>query len=76
MIMNHENLEDLRSHQTIEYPNKSTTFHEAWFNPDHKEQKGWREEINKEFQDLMKHDVYRRIKHDQVPSDRWTIGSK
>ena len=40
------------------------------------EQKGWGDTIIKEFDTMTKRKVLERIKHDQVPKERRTIGSK
>ena len=53
-----------------------TTFQEAWNCPVHVESEGRRDTIKKEFNDMMKRGVRRRVKVCQVPHNRRTIGSK
>ena len=62
--------------EEVEYTSEPTTFQEAWHHPDPAEREGWRDAIKKEFHDMMKRGVWRRVKCNQVPSDRRTIGSK
>ena len=47
---------------------EAVTFSEAWDHPHHTEQKGWREAIRNEFEDMKKRKVWRRVRHSQIPS--------
>ena len=58
------------------YPDERTTFQEAWNHEDTQEREGWQNAIKKEFQDMLKRGFWRRIKKNEVPNDRRTIGSK
>ena len=62
--------------ESVTYPDEPTTFQDAWHHKDAQEREGWRKAIKKEFHDMMKRGVWRRIKRSEVPSDRRTIGSK
>ena len=62
--------------ETKEYSDEPIMFNDAWFYPNKIEQKGWRYAIIKEFDVMTKRKVWERIKRDQVPKDRRTIGSK
>lgn len=62
--------------EEVEYPSEPTSFREAWDHPDPIEREGWRDAIRKEFHDMIKRGVWRRVKRTQVPSNRRTIGSK
>jgi hypothetical protein len=53
-----------------------TTFEAAWNHPSVKERTGWRGAIRKEFQDMNKRAVWRRVKRDQVPDNKRVIGCK
>ena len=52
------------------------TFDEAWEHPNISERKYWREAIRKEFNDMIKRQVWRETDIDQIPSNRRLIGSK
>ena len=52
------------------------TFTEAWDHPDHRERRRWRETIRKEFEDMKKRKIWRRLKRSQISSNRRTIGSE
>ena len=64
------------SEKVEEYPEEPQSFEDAWNNLDSKDREGWREAIRKEFTDMIKRGVWRRIKKNEVPENRRTIGSK
>ena len=66
----------LASESTMKYPDEPTMFQEVWHHEDAQEREGWQTAIRKEFHDMIKRGVWRRIKKREVPSDRRTIGSK
>ena len=51
-------------------------FKEAWNHPDEYEKAKWREAIKKEFNDMFKHQVWEKIKKEDIPSDRRILGNK
>ena len=53
-----------------------TNFEEAWEHPNISERKYWREAIRKEFNDMIKRQVWRETDIDQIASNRRLIGSK
>ena len=66
----------LSGEEVLSYPDEPTSFEEAWYNADPREQEGWRSAIKKEFNDMKKMKVWRRIKKSEVPSERRIIGNK
>ena len=52
------------------------TFDEAWNHPDPVERAHWREAITKEFGDMHKRKVWRKVKRWNVPEGRRCIGHK
>ena len=59
--------------QELEDPD---SFQEAWNHLDPEQRRKWREAIWKEFGDMVKYKVWKKIPHNQVPPERQTIGSK
>ena len=53
-----------------------SSFQEAWNHPDPEQRKKWRGAIRKEFSDMIKYQVWRKIQRNRVPPERRTIGSK
>ena len=53
-----------------------SNFDSAWNHPDKNQRMKWREAIKKEFGDMMKYKVWRKIPRSEVPYERRTIGSK
>ena len=51
-------------------------FQEAWNHPDEEEKEHWRTAIKKEFNDMTKREVWRKINVREIPEDRRLIGSK
>jgi len=51
-------------------------FKEAWNHPDEYEKTKWREAIKKEFNDIFKHQVWEKIKKENIPSDRRILRNK
>ena len=56
--------------------NEPRTFKEAWNHPDHEEQVNWPNAIKKEFNDMMKQGVWKRIPKTYVTKGRTLIGNK
>jgi hypothetical protein len=56
--------------------NEPRSFNEAWNNKDIEEQKNWRIAIRKEFNDMIKRGVWRRMSKSQLPTGRTLIGNK
>jgi hypothetical protein len=56
--------------------NEPKTFKEAWYYEDIEEQKNWRIAIKKEFNDMIKRGVWKRISTQQLPTGRTLIGNK
>ena len=52
------------------------TFKEAWNHPDPMQRVKWREAIRKEFRDMVKRKVWRRVKKSSIPSNRRCVKSK
>ena len=52
------------------------TFKEAWNHPDPRQRAKWREAIRKEFRDMIKRKVWRRVKKSSIPSNRRCVKSK
>lgn len=52
------------------------TFQEAWNHPDPKQRAMWREAIRKEFHDMIKRKVWRRVKKSSIPSNRRCVKCK
>ena len=66
----------LSGEEVKSYPDEPSAFQEAWHHPDPVEWEGWRTAIRKEFHDMIRMKVWRRIKRRDIPSDRRVIGSK
>ena len=64
------------SEKVEDYPEEPQSFQEAWHHPNLTDREGWRNAIRKEFSDMIKRGVWRRIKKREVPPNRRTIGSK
>ena len=52
------------------------TFKEAWNHPDPMQRAKWREAIRKEFRDMIKRKVWRRVKKSSIPNNRRCVKSK
>ena len=52
------------------------SFSEAWNHPDHVEREAWRTAIRKEFGDMIRNNVWRKVKRDMVPKNRRVLGCK
>ena len=52
------------------------TFQEAWNHPDPVQRAKWREAIRKEFHDMLKRKVWRRVKKSSIPANRRCVKSK
>ncbi len=52
------------------------TFQEAWNHPDLKQYMKWREAIRKEFADMNKQQVWRKVKCDKIPKGRHCVKCK
>ncbi len=65
--------DDATKQQPFEEPK---TFQQAWYHPDEYQCKMWREAIRKEYQDMIKHKVWRRTSKRQIPSNRRCIKCK
>ncbi len=55
---------------------KPRTFQEAWNHPDLKHFIKWREAIRKEFSNMNKQQVWRKIKCDKIPKGRHCVECK
>ena len=53
--------------ETVEYPDEPLVFNDAWDHPNEIEQKGWREAIIKEFDDMSKRKVWEKLKETKYP---------
>ena len=62
--------------ETTTYLDEPTTFREAWYHAITQEREGWQNTSRKEFHNMIKRGVWRRIKKREVLSDKQTIGSK
>ena len=51
-------------------------FQEVWNHPDEEEKEHWRTAIKKEFNDMTKREVWRKVNVKEIPKDRRLIGSK
>ena len=51
-------------------------FQEAWNHPDEQEREHWGLAIKKEFNDMIKREVWRKTNVAEIPGDRRLIGSK
>jgi hypothetical protein len=55
---------------------KPQLFQSAWDHPIEDEKKKWRVAIKKEFQDMIKKGVWKKVKTSEMPVDRSALGSK
>ena len=53
-----------------------TTFQEAWHHPDKETRESWRESIRKEFRDMIRRGVWRRMKRRNIPAGRTLVDHK
>ncbi len=51
-------------------------YHDAWHHKEKQQQAKWREAITKEFADMKKRKVWRKIKRIDMPTDRRCVKSK
>jgi len=50
-------------------PIEPTTFHEAYYHPDPEQQEKWREAIKKEFRDMQRRGVWKKVRRTTVPQN-------
>jgi hypothetical protein len=56
--------------------NEPTTFREAWDHPNPEKRAKWQEAIQKEFTDMTRRGVWRKMKRSEIPVERRCIKSK
>ena len=64
-----------KKHSELE-DEEPTTFREAWDHPDETKRQKWREAICKEFGDIIKRGVWRKINKSQMPTRRRCVKRK
>ena len=59
-----------------EEPEVPNVFKEAWWHKDQIERKEWRDAVRKEFRDMIKRGVWRKVELSSMPKGRKAVGSK